>query len=77
MSPISILGPTLQGLGASRFGSQEDLGRGIADIVGGLAEWIRSVRQGQGVPVQAASHSPAGAWGLAESRVGSVSGGEA
>lgn len=74
---IAIMGPTLQGFTGHRLGTQEDLGRGLADLVGGLEDWVRNIRQGQLGPPQTgpsplAGSSPAAALGCTVSAPSSV-----
>lgn len=71
------MGPTLQGFTGHRLGTQEDLGRGLADLVGGLEDWVRNIRQGQSGPPQTgpsplAGSSTAAAWGCTVSAPSSV-----
>lgn len=68
---LSIMGPTLQGLGGSRLGAQE----GSRRPVGGIS--ILDMTPGSSRSPSSGESSPAVAWGFAESRVSSVSGVEA
>lgn len=47
------------------------MGRNLADIVGGLAEWVRGLRQSQPAPSPAAALGSPSSVGRAETAVGS------